>query len=146
MALMVGAAVGFAAGLLIAAPWAGGRGEDVCRPAQTVSDQILEQVQWINRKLDNAIEDEPNLSLPELRERTAKIANGKHLLIHDFPPVFAHSALDFYLDLETIDKTLESAYEAKGRKGGNPRDHLRAAQRARDSLEEALRQSPCRPR
>lgn len=146
IAFPAGAIAGLAAGLLIAAPWAGGQGEEPCQPAQTVSAEMLDKLQRMNRKLDKAIEDEPNLRLSDFYERIAEIRTLKHQLIQGFPPVLGLGALNVYLDLEAIDNGLDDAREAKSRDGGNPRGHLRAARRAKAALEAALRESPCRPR
>jgi hypothetical protein len=146
MALTIGAVAGLAAGLLISTPWAGGQGEDPCQPAQTVTDQMVRKLERINRKLDKAIEDEPNLRLSDFYGRIAEIRMLKHELIQGFPPVFGLGALKVYLDLEAIDNGLDDAREAKSRDGGIPRGHLRAARRAKDALERALSESPCRPR
>lgn len=146
IAFPVGAIVGLAAGVLIAAPWAGGQGEEPCQPAQTVSDEMLAKLERMNKKLDKAIEDEPNLRLSDFYGRIAEIRTLKHELIQGFPPVLGLGALNVYLDLEAIDNGLDDAREAKSREGGNPRGHLRGARRAKGALEASLRESPCRPR
>ena len=146
IAFPIGAVVGLAAGLLIAAPWAGGQDEAECQPPQVVSEQMLEKLERLNKKLDKAIEDEPNLRLSDFYGRIGEIRQLKHELIQGFPPILGLGALSVYLDLEAIDNGFDDAREAKSREGGNPRGHLRAARRAKDALERSLKQSPCRPR
>lgn len=140
-ALAVGAIVGLAAGLLVAAPWAGSQGEEVCQPAQVVTDGMLGQLQQLNRKLDKAIEDAPRLRLPEELERIRELRALKHDLIRDFPTVFGLRALHVYSDLQAIDYGLNDAVGSSDMRGP-----LRIARDAKDELEATLRESPCRPR